>query len=224
MEAPQKIAVIGLGRFGMALAKELALHGADVIAVDSDPAHIEQIRDHVPLAVILDSTDESALRSQEIDRVDSVVIAIGDDFEAALLTTVLCRKNLKVPQVICRARTELHAEIFEQIGADEVINPERNAGETLGRRLAHPRIHDYINLAEGFSVIELEAPTEWTGKSLIEINLRNNYDVNLIAFRRKPEEEAETFVSVPKPTDVIQESDILLLAGSEESLSGLPQR
>lgn len=223
MEAPQKIAVIGLGRFGMALAKELALHGADVIAVDSDPSHIEEIRDHVPLAVILDSTDEAALRSQEIDRVDSVVIAIGTNFEAALLTTVLCRKNLQVPQVICRARTALHAEIFEQIGADEVINPERNSGETLGRRLAHPRIHDYINLAEGFSVIELEAPTKWSGQSLIELNLRSNYDVNLIAFRRKAGEDDEAFVSVPKPTDVIQESDILLLAGSEESLAGLPQ-
>lgn len=223
MSAPQRIAVIGLGRFGMALAKELALHGADVIAIDSNPAHIEEIRDHVPLAVVLDSTDEGALRSQEVDRLDCVVIAIGGNFESALLTTVLCRRNLQVPNVICRARTSLHAEIFEQIGAHEVINPESDAGQMLGRRLAHPRIHDYITLAAGFTVIELQCPTEFAGKTLVELNLRSEYEVNMIAIRRPEEGDARGPISVPRPVDVVQATDILLLAGSEEALAKLPQ-
>ncbi|MEZ6125449.1 MAG: TrkA family potassium uptake protein [Planctomycetaceae bacterium] len=230
----QRIAVIGLGRFGTALARRLSAHGADVIAVDNDRSLVDEVRDDVAIAVRLDSTDEAALRSQEIDRVDCVVVSIGENFEAALLTTVICKKNLQVPHVICRAQTKFHAEIFQQIGADEVIQPEQNAGDMLGRRLAHPRINDYITLGEGFTVVEMLAPARFAGKTLRELDLRSNWQVNLIAIRRRgrPEEvdvSAEMsvpksrLISVPGPNDVIESTDILLLAGSEESLSGLPQ-
>ena len=247
----QRIAVIGLGRFGMALAKRLASHGAEVIAIDSDQQLVDEVSVSVDMAVRLDSTDEAALRSQEIDRVDCVVVSIGENFEAALLTTVLCKRNLKVPHVICRAQTELHAMIFQQIGADEVIQPEQNAGEMLGRRLAHPRIRDYITLGEGFTVVEMVAPASFAGKSLRQIDLRNNYQVNLIAIRKKPpvvtpEATAEGIaaanvqtpkvpaasscattkpetISVPGPNDLLEATDILLLAGSEKALASLPQ-
>ena len=239
----QRIAVIGLGRFGMSLARRLASHGAEVIAIDSDERLIEEISVDVNLAVRLDSTDEAALRSQEVDRVDCVVVSIGENFEAALLTTVLCKRNLKVPHVICRAQTELHAMIFQQIGADEVIQPEQNAGDMLGRRLAHPRIRDYITLGEGFTVVEMLAPASFAGKSLRQIDLRNNYQVNLIAIRRIPTTAEATdenggvvpapdagsgtkvaTISVPGPNDLLEATDVLLLAGSETALASLPQR
>lgn len=226
----QRVAVIGLGRFGMSLAKELGTLGAEVVAIDSSKQLVDEVSKEVALAVQMDSTDEAALRSQEVDRVDCVVVSIGENFEAALLTTVLCKRNLEVPQVICRAQTELHAEIFRQIGADEVIQPEQTAGQMLGRRLAHPRIHDYITLGEGFTILEMTAPTKFAGKTVREIDLRANYEVNLIAIKRKAEEESETetvdttLISVPGPDDVLLASDLLLLAGSEESLSSLPQR
>ena len=234
----QRIAVIGLGRFGMALAKQLAAHGAEVIAIDSDIQLVDEISSNVALAVQMNSTDEAALRSQEVDRVDCVVVSIGENFEAALLTTVLCKRNLKVPHVICRAQTHLHAQIFQQIGADEVIQPEQHAGEHLGRRLAHPRIHDYITLGEGFTILEMIAPSKFAGKTVREIDLRNNYQVNLIAIRRKLEVEPDAsvdpnivekpastqLISVPGPKDVLLASDVLLLAGSESSLANLPQK
>ena len=231
----QRIAVIGLGRFGMALARRLSVHGADVLAIDSDKNLIDEIRDDVAIAVRLDATDETALRSQEIDRVDCVVVAIGENFEAALLTTVICKKNLDVPHIICRAQTSFHAEIFSQIGADEVVQPEKNAGDMLGRRLAHPRIIDYITLGDGFTVVEMQAPPHFAGKTLQELELRSNWQVNLIAIRRKPEpsdapaEPADKtttdaqLISVPGPKTRIDADDILLLAGSEESLAKLPQ-
>ncbi|MEQ9407624.1 MAG: TrkA family potassium uptake protein [Fuerstiella sp.] len=232
----QRVAVIGLGRFGTALARRLSFHGAEVVAVDFEQRLVDEVSGDVAIAVRLDATDEAALRSQEIDRVDSVVVAIGENFEASLLATVICKKNLKVPRVICRAQTPLHAEIFTQIGADEVIQPEQHAGEMLGRRLAHPRINDYITLAEGFTVLEMIAPAKFVGKTVKEINLRPSYEVNLIAIRRKPEvnaedgdgEEAEAqetsvLISVPGPHDRIEATDVLLLAGSEEALSRLPQ-
>jgi trk system potassium uptake protein len=224
----QRVAVIGLGRFGMALARRLSNHGAEVVAIDADQSLVNEVQDDVGIAVRLDSTDESALRSQEIDRVNCVVVAIGENFEAALLTTVICKKNLLVPKVICRAQTTLHAEIFGQIGADEVIQPEKTAGDMLGRRLAHPRINDYITLGEGFTIVEMLAPAAFAGKTLRELSLRLNYQVNLIAIRRESAEPVATIaetrlISVPGPNDRIEATDILLLAGSEDSLAGLPQ-
>ncbi|MCP4785046.1 MAG: TrkA family potassium uptake protein [Fuerstiella sp.] len=226
----QRVAVIGLGRFGMALARRLSQHGAEVIAIDRQHKLIDEICNDVAIAVRLDSTEESALRSQEVERVHSVVVAIGENFEAALLTTVICKKTLKVPNVICRAQTPLHAEIFEQIGADEVIQPEQTAGEMLGRRLAHPRIHDYVKLGDGFTVVELQAPSRFVGKTLKEIDLRSTYRVNLIAIRRKaetsdaePPQGSDQLISVPGPDDRIQAADILLLSGSDAALSNLPQ-
>lgn len=233
----KRIAVIGLGRFGMALARRLSMHGADVVAIDSEQPLVDELRDDVAISVRLDCTDEAALRSQEIDRVDSVVVAIGENFEAALLATVICKKNLQVPHVICRAQTPFNAEIFRQIGADEVIQPEQNAGDMLGHRLAHPRIKDYVTLGEGFTVVEMLAPSKFVGKTLQELKLRLDWHVNLIAIRRHPEvsEESETsetetdiatetqLISVPGPHDRIEATDVLLLAGAEESLAKLPQ-
>ncbi len=226
----QRIAVIGLGRFGTALARGLSAHGAEVIAIDHEQPLVDEIANDVAIAVRLDSTDETALRSQEVDRVDTAVVAIGDNFEAALLTTVICKKNLQVPNVICRAQTTFHAQIFSQIGADEVIEPEQNAGEMLGRRLAHPRINDYIKLADGFTVLEIIAPTKFVGRTIKEINLRFTYKVNLIGIRRPApvtedaETAAPTMISVPGPDDKIEANDVMLLAGSDDSLAGLPQQ
>ena len=132
-----KIAVIGLGRFGMELARQLGASGVQVIAIDRSPQLVNEVKDSVDIAVRLDSTDEHALASQEIDKVDVCVISIGENSESALLTTVLA-KRMGVPKILCRAMTEFHAEIFRQIGADEVIQPEIQAGEHLARKLANP--------------------------------------------------------------------------------------
>ena len=226
----QRVAVIGLGRFGMALARRLSQHGAEVIAIDRQHKLIEEVCNDVAIAVRLDSSEEAALRSQEVERANCVVVAIGENFEAALLTTVICKKNLKVPNVICRAQTPLHAEIFRQIGADEVIQPEQNAGEMMARRLAHPRIHDYVKLGDGFTIVELQAPSHFVDKTLKELDLRSTYRVNLIAIRRTSETAdtegepgVEQLISVPDPNDRIKATDILLLSGSDTALSNLPR-
>ena len=119
----QRVAIVGLGRFGMALARQLGGTGVEVIAVDRNPQLVDDVKDHVDLAVRLDATDAAALRSQELERVDVWVVAIGENFEAALLTAVLGKK-FQIPHVICRASTSVHAEIFRQVGATEVIQPE----------------------------------------------------------------------------------------------------
>lgn len=224
-----KVAVIGLGRFGMVLARQLAASGVQVIAVDSSRLLIDEIKDAVDVAVRLDATDEAALRSQDIDKVDVCVVAIGENFEAALLTTVIAGK-LGIPRVICRAQTQFHADIFRQIGADEVIQPEMQAGQELARKLANPQIEDFIALAQGYTLIELKAPKAFLGKSLQELALRGNYAVNLVAIKRTREVQSDgetvqqsEVIGVPRASDVIQPGDTLVLVGSDEALARLPK-
>lgn len=223
-----KVAVIGLGRFGMVLAREMAASGVQIIAIDRNRILVEDIKDAVDVAVRLDSTDEAALRSQDVDQVDVCVVAIGENFEAALLTTVLAKK-LGIPRVICRAQTQLHADIFRQIGADEVIQPEMQAGEDLARKLANPHIEDFVPLAEGYTLIELKAPRAFQGRTLQDLALRSHYGVNLIAIKR-PLSAAEggtghetKLIAVPKASDTITPQDVLVLVGSDEALARLPK-
>ena len=167
----QRVAIVGLGRFGMALARQLGGTGVEVIAVDRNPQLVNDVKDHVDLAVRLDATDAAALRSQELERVDVWVVAIGENFEAALLMTALL-KQLGVPEVICRAQTEVHARIFQQIGADRVIQPERETGAQLARQLANPHLVDFIRLADGFTLIEIDTPRAFHGRSIRDLGLR----------------------------------------------------
>lgn len=224
-----KIAVVGLGRFGMSLARELGASGAQVMAIDRSGHLINDIKDDVDVAVRLDSTDQAALAGQELDKMDVCVVAIGENFEAALLTTVIAKK-LGVPKIICRAQTQIHAEIFRQIGADEVVQPESQTGAHLARQLANPHLEDFISLAEGYTLIELRAPTAFHGKTLKTLALRRQYGVNLIGIKRpvSVEEEGEVvqreeMLGVPKPDDVIEPEDVLVLVGSDEALARLPK-
>ncbi len=223
----KRIAVIGLGRFGTSLCRALSRGGVEVIAIDEDARDVDAIKDDVDVAVRLDATDREALLSQDIDKVDVCVIAIGEDFEAALLTTVLVKK-LGVPTVICRAQTSFHAEIFEQIGADRVIQPEQETGVQLARQLATPHLMDAIPLSDGYTLIELTAPRMFQGKSIRNLALRQRYDVNLVVIKRQTAEVAEgqvppTELFVPGPDDQIEKGDVLVVVGRNESLSKLPK-
>ncbi len=225
----RKVAVVGLGRFGMALARQLESQRVQVIAIDSDPELIDNIKDEVGAALVLDSTDELALRSQEIHQVDVLVVAIGENFEAAVLTTVLGKK-FGIPEIICRASSAVHAEIFRRIGADEVIQPEIETGQQLARRLSNPLLDDFIDLGEGFTLIELRAPAAFRGKTLRDLNLRVKYSVNLVAIRRQEttkdaagNETTKMHLTVPLADEVIQAEDTLVVIGSNEHLAKLPQ-
>jgi trk system potassium uptake protein TrkA len=223
-----QVAIIGLGRFGMALARQLGTSGVQVIAMDRNPHLVDDIKDDVDVAVRLDSTDREALLSQRINDVDVCVIAIGENFEAAILTTVIIKK-LGVPRIICRAQSAVHAEIFSSIGADEIIQPETQAGIILGRKLANPQLEHFIELADGYSLIELRAPAAFLGKTLEQLGLRTKYQVNLVAVKRHDSTEEngktvrrERIISVPRPGDIINPGDTLVLVGSHDALAALP--
>ncbi len=220
----QRIAVLGLGRFGMNLARLLEVNRVEVIAVDSNHALVEEIKDDVTLAVCMDSTDEDAIASHEIHQADVCVVAIGENFEASLLTATALKK-LGARYVIVRAQSATHAEIFRRLGADEIIQPETEAGRQLARRLANPRLQDLVELSEDFTLSELRAPAAFHGKSLEQLALRNKYGVNLIAVKRpaRAGETSQQITFVPQSDYTIHPDDLLLLVGADSAIHRLPR-
>jgi trk/ktr system potassium uptake protein len=173
-------AVIGLGRFGFKLATTLAEKGAEVIAIDSNRALVDEIKDLVSQAVCLDSTDEKALRAVGVQDVDAAVVAIGVNIEASILTTALLRR-LGVSRVIGRAMTKLQGQILQEVGAKKVVYLEDQMGEQVAHSLIAPHVRERITLGTGHSLVELMPRKAFIGRTLAEIDFRAKYGVNIIA-------------------------------------------
>lgn len=216
-----RFAIIGLGRFGMRLARTMAGLGAEVIAIDRSRTLIERIQDDVSIAVRLDSTDEEALRAQGIHDVPVVVVGIGEDFESAALATAAV-KSLGVPRVIARAQNALRGRILRRIGADEIVYPEHETADRWAHRLLLPKLERFVELGDDVNLIELVAPPSFIGKTPRSLALREKLGVTLVAIRRKAEGHAGAVSFwVPTAETEIQTADELLLIGRQESLEKL---
>lgn len=213
-----KCAVIGLGEFGRAAAVGLSRNGVDVIAADIKMERVNAIKDDVALAICLDASQENALETHGIGDVDVLIAAIGENFEAQVLVVVHA-KGFGIKKIVARATTPDHHRVLKAVGADDVFNPEEEAARWMVQRLLITDISSYFELAEGFSVVEVNAPKGIVGKSLEELNLRRRFRLNLVAIKQMEvsptgEKQLKRFNPVPLPTEVIQENDILALVGS----------
>jgi len=222
-----KYTVIGLGRFGMQLARALAQAGFEVIAIDKDRKLVEEISVDVSVAVRLDSTDEEALRAQGVDKVDVAIVGIGQAFQANILTAMLV-KSFGVPHIYCRAEQETQGEILRRLGASDVIFPEYESAQRWAFKLMAPQITEKLEFAEGYSLAQYTAPESFHGKNLIELNLRQKYRINLIGLRRADSEtekqQAKKIINVPLPETVVYQNDTLWLVGSDQDLTSLPTK
>jgi trk system potassium uptake protein TrkA len=223
-----RFAVIGLGRFGFHLATLLTEIGAEVLAIDEDRDLVKTISDRVTMAVCMDSTDEKAMRAQGVDKVDVAIVGIGSAFEASALTTVIC-KRLGIPRVVTRATTDTRGQILSAIGADDIVNPEKEAAERWRSRLLAPAIMERSALAEGHSLAQLSAPESFYGKTLAELALGKRYHVLVVAIRRKvveqeegKEKEKQVVITAPGPDDMIRPNDILVVIGADHRIEALP--
>jgi trk system potassium uptake protein TrkA len=218
----QRFAIIGLGRFGGRLAVNLASAGQEVIAVDNDAHLIEEFRDSVTLAIALDATDEQALLMHGLDKVDVAVVGIGDNFESNILATVLL-KQLGVPRVISRAMSPMAARILSRIGADEVVNPEDEAADRWCTRLISPGFLSHFPVGDGYSVVEIQAPRSWLGKTLVELNLRAKLGVLIVAVKHREQQQGAVrqVVEFPNPNQPLQAQQSLVVMGPDESLAKL---
>ena len=206
-----KVGVIGLGRFGYSVATTLTEKGIEVLAVDSNESIIASIRDSVTQAVCMRVTDEFSLKSIGADEMDIIVVAMGENFDQSILITALLKKRLGVKRVITRSINEIHKEIVTLIGADETIIPEQDIGVRLAERLSSP-FTQFYRITNDFSMSQLQAPASFIGTEVNNLELYKNYKVRCVARKYK-----DDFVPVD-PTYVIQENDMLLIAGKEEDL------
>lgn len=229
----KRFTVIGLGRFGQKLAIALAMSGAEVIAIDKNRDEIELIRDQVSLAVRLDSTDEEAMKAQGINKVDVAIVGIGQGsgqgFEAAVLTVVNL-KQMGVKQIYTRAESLTAGEVFAKIGATDVIYPEIESAQRWAYKLIAPQIGEKIDFAQGYSLARVKTPQSFDGKTVMDLQLRQKYRVNLVAIKRSDSREETKksgkgkIINVPMPNTIIYKDDILMVAGSDTDLAKLPQQ
>ncbi len=209
----QEFAVIGLGRFGSAVALNLIERGYTVLGIDRDPTIVQNLADRITQIVALDSTNEDALRAVDITSFETVVVAIGTHFENNLMTTVTL-KSMGVNRVVCKAVSERQQQILLRVGADQVVLPEHEAGARLAWRLAEPRVLDHLDLGSGFSVAELRVPSWLIGQSLMVSGLRKRYGINVLAVKR-----GSQMIVSPSSDLVLARDDMILVIGADQAIS-----
>jgi trk system potassium uptake protein TrkA len=214
-----KFAVIGLGLLGTGIARALANRGAEVLAIDNDNQKVEDIKEEVAHAVQMDSTDDRALRAQNLQDMDAVVVAIGHNFEGLLLTTVLLN-DIGVKRIITRISSKHQRMILEKIGIKEMFSPDEEVGKTVAEKLIHPDVKSFLPLPDDYEIIEIKTPKRVANKSIHEISLRERYNLNLITIKRQFQEEVqgemlpvEHIIGVPKSDTVLLASDVIILLG-----------
>ncbi|MFN5223283.1 MAG: potassium channel family protein [Bacteroidota bacterium] len=214
-----KFAVIGLGQFGNAIARTLAVRGAEVLAIDSSEEHIEDIKEDVSYAVCMDATDIKLLRSHNVHEMDAVVVAIGEDFESLMLCIVQLLE-LKVKRIMARANGKHQRMILEKIGVTEILSPENDVGLAVAERLLNPNILTSLLLPDNYEIVEVKTPRSIANRTLGDINLRSKYNLNLITLKRETEviKDGEVvkechILGVPNSETVLIESDTIIVFG-----------
>ena len=183
MSIHQSYAVFGLGRYGLAVAKELVNNGAEVLAVDLDENIVNSAIADIPFCKCADVTDPEIMKHLGVANIDVVIIAMANNLEASVMSVMLC-KEIGVKTVIAKCANEVHRKILSKVGADKVVFPEQESGVRLAKNLVSSDFVDVIELSKDVSLIEFEIKPEWVGKTLIELNLRKKYAINVIAVRQ----------------------------------------
>ncbi len=209
--------VIGAGRFGKSVARTLYGEGHDVMVIDKDEAMIQQISTDVTDAVSADITSESCVKALGVRDFDAVVLAIGFDVQASIMAAILLIEK-EAKYIVAKAQTDLHGKVLDKIGVNRVIYPERDMGHKIARSLIAPTIIDMIELSDDYSVVEVKAPAEMVGKTLLELNLRARYGISVIALRRS--NGGATNIS-PLAEDVVKTDDIIVAIGENRGLHKL---
>ena len=207
--------VIGLGRFGSALALQLCKQGAEVLAMDIREDLVQQVAGDVTHAVTADAQDKEVLRALGVRDFECAIVAIGDDLAASVLA-VMNLKELGVPYIVSKAHDTTHSRVLEKLGVDRVVIPEKEHAQRLARSLHSHNVLDYIELSEDYGILEIPAPKSWIGKTLKELNVRAKLGVNIIAV----ENGQKTNVS-PSADYAIQPGDVMVVLGENFALEAV---
>lgn len=214
----KQIVVIGLGRFGSSVCKELHGMGHEIMAIDTDPEKVDALRDYSSFTVIADATDKNQLNSLGVRNFEHAIVAIGDDLQASVLCTLML-KELGLPKVWVKARDLQHEKILHKVGADRVIQPEKEMGIRVAHHVDSESIVDYIDLSQDYSIIELVASSKMANKNLVDLNIRKEYNCIVLAIKKQEEVNI-----APAIDEVIEQSDVLIVMGHKDDLKRLEDK
>ncbi len=223
---PRQFVVIGAGKFGASVAITLSKLGYDVTVLDKNKEKIQSLSNSVAQAIQLDATDENALKSVGIEGVDVAIISIGKQMESSILLTMML-KEMGIPKVVTKAISEAHGKVLSRIGADRIVFPEHEMGIKLANTLISPTLFDYVEIAPGYDIIEVDAPKFLRGKTLAEARVRSKYQIEIIAIKQsvpRLDERGDTTLEeeiniVPPAETVIHKDDRLVIIGAKDKVA-----
>ncbi|MEK4127207.1 TrkA family potassium uptake protein [Anoxybacillus sp. FSL W8-0382] len=208
----KEFAVIGLGRFGGSVCRTLSEQGMEVLAIDINEDKVNEYASIASQAVVADSTDENVLKSLGIRNFDHVIVAIGDNIQASILTTLIL-KELGVEKITVKATSDYHEKVLKKIGADHIVHPERDMGERIANNMISNNVLDYLELSDHHSIVEIVANKQLHGHSLLELDIRAKYGINIVAIKRNND-----IIVSPLASEIICEGDILIVIGADHDI------
>lgn len=211
----KSIAVIGLGRFGMTVARTIVELGHEVVGVDIDEDAVHKVSPYITHVAVMDTTDEDALNELGINNFDVVIVAIGANVQANLFTIMLL-KEMGVKHLVAKAQSTLQGRMLKKIGVDMIIYPERDMALRVAHSLTRDHVLDYFKLSDSISLVEMETPRFLVGKTLMESRLREDYNVSVVVLR-----QGESVIAPPSPHDLLKADDILMIIGKNEDVNRL---
>ncbi|PLS16512.1 potassium transporter Trk [Bacillus sp. M6-12] len=214
----KEFVVIGLGRFGGSICKALAEQGMEVLAIDNNEDRVNEYAMIASHAVVGDTTDENVLKSLGIRNFDHVIVAIGDNIQSSILTTLML-KELGVNNITVKAQNDYHEKVLRKIGADHVVHPERDMGRRIANKVVSNNVLDYLELSEEHSIVEIVASRKMDGNSIIDLDIRAKYGINIVAIKR-----GQDIIVSPQANEIIKTGDILIVIGADTDINRFEKR
>jgi len=211
------IGIIGLGRFGGTLAKQVAALGHEVVGIDIEETLVQKLAPYLTHSIVGDFSDEDTIRQLNLQELDVVVIAIGDNLKAKLLSAMVL-KELHTPYIVAKASTTMESKLLERVGADLIIFPEMDMAERVAQMLTRENIVDYFQLSQDICLVEMGIPQFMVGHTLVELDIRKHYNVNIVAVKRD-----KNVIAPPNPNNPLQDDDMLIVIGRNEDITKLSQ-
>ena len=211
------IGIIGLGRFGGTLAKQVAAMGHEVVGIDIEEGLVQKLAPYLTHSIVADFSDEDTIRQLNLQELDVVVIAIGDNLKAKLLSAMVL-KELHAPYIVAKASTEMESKLLEKVGADLIIFPEMDMAERVAQMLTRENIVDYFQLSQDIGLVEMGITSFMIGHTLPELDIRKKYNVNIVAVKRD-----KNVIAPPNPNNPLQDEDMLIVIGRNEDITKLSQ-
>ena len=208
----EQILIIGLGKFGMSVAKTLSGYDCEVMAIDDSQELVDKVSEYVTHAARVDASDVEALKALGVKNFDIAIIGIGDDLESSIMIALIL-KELNMPYIVAKSRDDIHAKLLTMIGVDKVVQPERDIGVRIAKTLMHKNVIERMEVGKDYSIVEIETPKEWIGSRLNQLTVRPKHNINILCIEKEDKK-----ILIPTAEYVIEQGDNLMIIAPNKEL------